>query len=101
MNQPPGFPKEPSVLLADNTITNGERVCPVTQQKCPSLCPTPKVRASGFSEQTGWAGGQIQKCQEGIYFIANHASVDGAIETRYLPVEAYANFPKPPFAHSL
>lgn len=100
----PPLNAQPSVLRSKNIITNGDRVCPVTQQKCPSLCPTPEIESDGFSEQTGWAGGRVRKCQEGIYFISPFLDKDPdaeacatKIETRYLPVEVYANFPLPPF----
>ncbi len=74
----------------DDIILAGEKLCPVTHKKCQSLCPSPMTTSDGFTEDTGWSGGKIGKCQESIYFMFD--SKDGkSTEIRYLPVETYTN----------
>ncbi|HED34534.1 MAG TPA: hypothetical protein ENJ08_10005 [Gammaproteobacteria bacterium] len=74
----------------DDIILAGEKLCPVTHKKCQSLCPSPMTTSNGFTENTGWKGGKIGKCQESIYLMFD--SEDGkSTEIRYLPVEVYTN----------
>ncbi|VAW62640.1 hypothetical protein MNBD_GAMMA11-128 [hydrothermal vent metagenome] len=74
----------------DDIILAGEKLCPVTHEKCQSLCPAPMATSDGFTKNTGWSGGKIGKCQESIYLMFD--SDDGkSTEIRYLPVEVYTN----------
>ncbi|VAW70687.1 hypothetical protein MNBD_GAMMA10-2868 [hydrothermal vent metagenome] len=75
---------------ADDIILAGEKLCPVTHKKCQSLCPAPMTTSDSYTEDTGWSGGKIGKCQESIYLMFD--SKDGkSTEIRYLPVEVYTN----------
>ncbi len=92
-----------NITTPRDILTSGDRVCPASGKKCTSLCPTPKIETSGFSIQSGWDGGMIQKCQEGIYVVLEGVPGGDGSKTKalYIPVEVYSSLSVSPIVNVL